>query len=342
MPALIVHTAFLGDLCLTIPLMKKIKSEGVPLWLVCRKGVGSFFQQLGLIDQYFEISKGDSQSYGKALSQLKDVKFSEIYVPHESLRTAFLVGRLQADVKISYHSWWNFCFYDTRILRDLSKPEAVRLLGLYRKDQELLQEIADFKETYSDADQELPQVPEWASMSCKIPDLSPALEREIPREPFLCVFPGSVWETKKWTEDGFQKFCQSWKGPILLMGSQAERDLCLRIQAQSKNVQVMAGKLNLLETVQVLARAQVCLSNDSGGQHLAAVAGTPVVTIFGPTILKLGFRPWTKRSAVVQVENLPCRPCGKHGHQKCPLGTHDCMKKINPAQVQKMVLHLIS
>ncbi|MCE3010234.1 MAG: glycosyltransferase family 9 protein [Proteobacteria bacterium] len=342
MSALIVHTAFLGDLCLSIPLMKKIKAEGVSLTLVSRKGLGSFFLELGLIDQFFEVTKGDASSYQKALNALKQRTFAEVYVPHESLRTAFFIKSLQASHKISYRSWWNFLFYDVRIRRDFKKPEALRVLELYRKDPFILEQISNYREVFSGKDQVLDPVPDWAQVQCQLPAISSQLHSIVPSAPFICVFPGSVWETKKWTEEGFQKFCLSWKGQIFLMGSPAEKELCEKIKGGLSHVQNMAGKFSLIETVQVLSRAQVCLSNDSGGQHLAAVAGTPVVTVFGPTVLEFGFRPWSQKSAVVQYEGLSCRPCGKHGHKKCPLGTHDCMKRITPEQVEKLVLELSS
>jgi len=60
--------------------------------------------------------------------------------------------------------------------------------------------------------------------------------------------------------------------------------------------------------------------------------GTPLVSIFGPTTPSQGYTPWNKKSRVVEIP-LDCRPCGAHGHNKCPIGTHDCMKKISPEMV---------
>jgi heptosyltransferase-2 len=67
--------------------------------------------------------------------------------------------------------------------------------------------------------------------------------------------------------------------------------------------------------------------------HLAATSETPSVVIFGPTILEFGFRPWQDRVFVVETHGLACRPCGKHGHKKCPIGTHICMKQISKDEV---------
>jgi heptosyltransferase-2 len=57
------------------------------------------------------------------------------------------------------------------------------------------------------------------------------------------------------------------------------------------------------------------------------------VVIYGPTVLEFGFRPWQDHVSVVEKLGLPCRPCGKHGHNKCPIKTHVCMKEISPHEV---------
>ncbi len=70
---LVVQTAFLGDLLSLHP-----TSEEVPeLWpqhklaLVCRKGFGDFFLKTHLVDQVFEIEKGNSQTYAHIIEHLE-------------------------------------------------------------------------------------------------------------------------------------------------------------------------------------------------------------------------------------------------------------------------------
>ena len=71
--------------------------------------------------------------------------------------------------------------------------------------------------------------------------------------------------------------------------------------------------------------------------HIAASLQRPVLCIFGPTVLDFGFRPWNDKSQVVE-EALLCRPCGPHGHARCPLGHHNCMKKIKAEFVYDQAL----
>ena len=66
--------------------------------------------------------------------------------------------------------------------------------------------------------------------------------------------------------------------------------------------------------------------------HLSTAVGTPVVTLLGPTVGAFGFLPYRTRATVLE-RDLPCRPCSKMGGPSCPLGHHDCLHTILPAEV---------
>jgi heptosyltransferase-2 len=61
--------------------------------------------------------------------------------------------------------------------------------------------------------------------------------------------------------------------------------------------------------------------------HIAAALDVPTVAIFGPTVKKFGFFPYSKKTIVVE-KYLSCRPCGKHGPNKCPENHFGCMNEI--------------
>jgi heptosyltransferase-2 len=112
------------------------------------------------------------------------------------------------------------------------------------------------------------------------------------------------------------------------MGAPAERGICDEIVRAAPGAVSIAGETSLWESAEILALADRLVCNDSGAMHMAAAAGVPTVTVFGPTILEFGYRPWQNQARVAQVE-LKCRPCGKHGAKACPLGTHECMKAVS-------------
>jgi heptosyltransferase-2 len=115
------------------------------------------------------------------------------------------------------------------------------------------------------------------------------------------------------------------------MGSAGERALCQQITQHEQFI--LAGKTSLLESLCVIKGSKAIVCNDSGAQHLAGLVGTPTVSIFGPTVPQQGFVPWNPNVQLIENKNLKCRPCGKHGPESCPIGTHECMNSIKPDQV---------
>jgi heptosyltransferase-2 len=57
-----------------------------------------------------------------------------------------------------------------------------------------------------------------------------------------------------------------------------------------------------------------------------------VVAVFCATTPALGYGPYGHGHAVVEAD-LACRPCARHGGRRCPRGTEDCMRLIEPAAV---------
>jgi heptosyltransferase II len=326
---LVNQTAFLGDLLLSTPLLKQLRKQfpDAQIYLVCRKGLGSTMKELKLVDHFFEIAKGEAKSYRKTLFEISGIRFDLVLSPHESFRSATFISRIQANKKIGFKKWWNFLFYDFRVQKNFSQPEAIRQLSLLMP---IWPELKEKIKTIS-------PIPDWASMVVPLPlEIKTLRERWNIKSDHVCLFPGSVWGTKKWTREGYRKTGQhfSEKGKlVLIMGGKGEEELCEGIAGQINGAISLAGKTSLLETAAILSEAQIVVTNDSGGQHLAALSGAPTVAIFGPTIPEFGFIPWNKKSVIVETKGLNCRPCGKHGPQICPIGTHECMTRIQAEEV---------
>jgi heptosyltransferase II len=329
------------------------------LALVCRHGLGHFFLKAGLVDEVFEIKKGDAASYQEALNKIRTLNLDEVYVPHQSYRTHLFVSKLRARNKIGFSSWWNFLFFNHRIKRDGSLPDAIRQLSLMTfKDPQLKTQIDEYKrqaQAYAVSPQgQMSPPPSWASMSIRenlLADKS-TWSRWLDRsgmgakrnKPWVLIFPGSVWATKRWSEKGFAEVAkglvQSGK-EVLLMGAPDERELCSRIHAQVPHSHLLAGETSVYESALIMVHSDLAIGNDSASMHLASAAETPLVTLFGPTVIEFGYRPWSERAYIVQSTGLSCRPCGPHGHQKCPLGTHICMKEISPQKVLEVTQNIL-
>lgn len=333
--------------------MKKIKElwPNQELILVCRRGVGDFFAKTGIVDQVLEIKKGDSESYRHVLKTLKHLEIEKIISPHESVRTAVFVQKIKAKEKIAFAKPWNGLFYGSRVKKNYDLPDAIRQLSILQNHDEALrariaQYVASEKPYAVAKDGRLARTPTWASMSLRgfydkhgagVSAVLTKLHLEaatVARA--VALFPGSVWATKRWTEEGYVAAGQKLVAqgvPVLVMGGPGEEELCARVATQIPGARDLCAKTSIFESALLLSQIAAVVGNDSASMHLAATSETPSVVIFGPTVLEFGFRPWQDHVFVVEKRGMPCRPCGKHGHHQCPIKTHACMKQISQEEV---------
>jgi heptosyltransferase-2 len=101
------------------------------------------------------------------------------------------------------------------------------------------------------------------------------------------------------------------------------------------------GQLSLLASAELIGRAALLVTNDSSPLHLASAMNTPTLAVFGPTVPEFGFGPLAEVAATEGISSLPCRPCDKHGPQRCPLGHWKCMRELSPEAVAAVAQRLL-
>ena len=387
---LIVQTAFIGDLLLSIPLIRNTKNlfPEDRIVLLCRKGFGAFFKESGLVDDVVEIEKSNASSYRKAVETLERFSIRHVIVPHQSVRTALLVRQISASgSKVGFRRWWNAVFFDQRVVRPMQYPDAIRQMSLLaaldsRFSETFSQDLVDVDENPKTLDTVAlrKQIPNWASMRVEMSSDAVIGEKIKPAErdkanwlrskqgrtdgrglengsvanvsegtnstnqnrKVALVAPGSVWPTKHWHRQGFIDVLKrlSEEGyAIQLIGTKDEIEVCLYIARHVPGAHNLAGRTTIADTIQLMSNANLLICNDSGAMHMAAVAGLPTVSIFGPTTLALGYRPWNDNAVVVQ-KSLSCRPCSAHGTKHCPLKTHACMRDVTTDDVMNAIREL--
>jgi len=332
------QTAFLGDLLLSVPTLRAIQ-EWCPeakTTVFCRKGLGPLIENLPFVHRAIEVDKKNKESRDQFQKQLAALSFDILFCPHESFRSARWVAKIKAVKKIGFHKWWNAGVFDIRVRRPLEKHDVFRQMSLLAT---VAPGVAKNLESFRGSGNQGEPIPDWASMTlpAEFWQSTPLGRLEIPSEPYICLAPGSVWNTKRWTPRGFEAVAVHYKKlgfQIFFLGSPAEAELCESL-AKSSGGQSLAGKLGLWQVPQFLSQGTLMISNDSGAQHMASLAGIATVSVFGPTVLSLGYRPWQTQATVVEDKALSCRPCGKHGHMTCPIGTHACMVNVSA----EMVIH---
>ncbi len=305
------------------------------------------------MDAVFEVNKNNKIDISAVFEQVKKIKFELVLSPHMSIRTSFLVSKINANKKIGFKTWWNFTFFDTRVARDLQLPDALRQLSLLSHlDSNIKNQIAKYKlscqqnrakKTLNSLKDRV-EIPNCASMdiSKELSKIEKTLIEIHPNTVFIA--PGSVWPTKRWSQTGYFEVAKNLVQTgfdIIFVGSKEERALCEELQNKLPSSRNIAGQTSILDLALLFRKANFLITNDSGAMHIASSVGLPTVAIFGPTTLQQGYEPWQNRSLVIQ-KRLSCRPCGRHGHVKCPIGTHECMKSISSQDVLRVTTEFTS
>jgi lipopolysaccharide heptosyltransferase I len=155
--------------------------------------------------------------------------------------------------------------------------------------------------------------------------------------PLVVCHPVSRWQTKLWPEAKFARLASEMverlQATVVFTGSAEDRDKIDAVvhEAGGSGIYNWAGTTNLRELAYLCKRATVVISTDSGPMHLAAVLGTPVVALFGPTApWRTG--PYGNNHRVLRMER-DCSPCFQRNCE-----TIECMTGIEVEDVFKAVV----
>lgn len=343
----VIQTAFIGDVFLSVPFLQHLKRlyPEDQIIYVAKKGVADFLLANKIIHQLVTIEKGQRSSYRSALEQLNQNNVMNLFCLHRSVRSSLFAFQIKAKKKYGFKSNLNFLFFDKTRSYPLKYPDAIRQLSLLSLVDQEINEVICAQDwsylKYKNQHGEFDFIPDFFKINFKkgiynIDFLENKLGLKNKKNKRIALFPGSVWETKKWPTQYYTdlaKHLVQLNCEVMLMGGADELKLADEINALVPQTVVVAGKLKLSESIEFMTTLDMIVCNDSSPSHLAALIGIPVISIFGPTTLDLGFRPWSDQSYVVENLQVDCRPCGLHGHHKCPLGHHKCMIDISVDQV---------
>ena len=133
------------------------------------------------------------------------------------------------------------------------------------------------------------------------------------RRPLVGVHPsgGRVvkqWDATRWGEVAAQ-LEREFGATILITGAASDRPLAEVIGRGLRGRPVdLTGRLDVRETMAVIAGLDLFLSPDTGTMHMATAVGTPSVSVFGPSDPARYFSGVGPRHVVVRAD-LWCAPC---------------------------------
>lgn len=104
---------------------------------------------------------------------------------------------------------------------------------------------------------------------------------------FALINPGAAWPNKRWPEDRYGEvavFLQDVRRiPSVVLWGPGEEGLARAVVDASAGAARIAPPTTLTDLLALSRAASLMVSGDTGPLHIAAAAGTPTVSVFGPT-----------------------------------------------------------
>lgn len=123
----------------------------------------------------------------------------------------------------------------------------------------------------------------------------------------------------------------------VLVGSKEDREL--DTNTYDSRVIDLRGRISLRETMAVISKADLTISNDSAVAHMSRAVSTPVLMVYGATHPYLGFAPLEDEGKFI-FKNLPCQPCDIHGKGECRRKDLACLNFISPQEIVQQAIEM--
>jgi ADP-heptose:LPS heptosyltransferase len=327
MKILLLRFSSIGDIVLTTPVVRTLKSQIDQVEL--HYATKAQYQSLLEANPYIDKLQLLGESWSDFIHTLKQEQYDYVIDLHHNLRTL----RLKRSLGVRSYSfrklnWEKWLMVNLKINK---------LPNLHIVDR--------YMETV---------LPLGVKMDALGLDYFIPEKDEVPvgwlPEPFRAAYVvyaiGAQHETKKLPLRRMIELCDRINRPIVLLGGKEDRENGEAIAAffdrstdgeevtlkeLNKRTRIFnaCGKFNINQSASLVKGADFVFAHDTGLMHIAAAFKKEVFSIWGNTIPAFGMYPFRTRFTVLENNRLGCRPCSKIGFKKCPKGHFRCMNDQN-------------
>ncbi len=331
---LVIQTAFPGDSVLALPFIQEVKrlNPDHEVDVVCAPVSAEIFSSSPAVACVYPFQKrGDHKGIGGMLrfaAMLKEKKYERLYSLHRSFRTTLLVNMISAGESTGFSTASLSFLYD-------------RQVPYVHKDHEVKRNLNMLGEYGGDSWKIAPEIVSTSAQIEKIDDFTGGSGKD---GRMIVISPGSVWETKRYPLKSYAEVAASLTASgymVLISGSDAEKEMGEEIRRVAGDQVVnTCGQFSMVESIELMSRAALVVTNDSAPTHFAMAAGVPVLTVYCSTVPEFGFYGYSDRSFYLS-KGAHCKPCGIHGHSKCPNGSFECGTGIHPYEVVEKIVEIL-
>lgn len=179
-----------------------------------------------------------------------------------------------------------------------------------------------------------PPVGDGLRVRADLPDVSDL----VPRGSYVVVHPGADAPARQWpaarARAAVELMARAGRTAVVT-GGPDEAGLTALV-AGTAGVD-LGGRTSWPQLAAVLRGAEAVVVANTGPAHLACAVGTPVVSLFAPTVPVHRWGPYAVPSVVLGLAHAPC--AGSRA-RACPVPGHPCLSSVSAAEVVDAVRRL--
>jgi heptosyltransferase-2 len=323
MKFLIIRFSSIGDIVLTTPVVRCLKQQAqtAQVHYLTKASFKGIVETNPYIDKV-HVLKDDWETL---FAELKAERFDYIIDLHHNLRTLKVKKALKVKA---------FSFNKLNIQKWLLTVFKINMMPPMHIVDRSLATVKQFG-----------VVNDGKGLDYFIPENDVVKPNDIPAQHqfgFIGVVIGAALPTKRLPVHKLKELCTKIDYPIILLGGPEDKVNGDEI-ASVDNIKVYnaCGKFNLNESADLVRKAQLIITHDTGLMHIAAAFKKPVISIWGNTVSSFGMSAYYGNAQVTDIKHevkLSCRPCSKIGYKKCPRRHFKCMEQQDIEQIAKEAL----
>jgi heptosyltransferase-2 len=275
---LIVGLNWLGDAVMSMPAVGALRARHpeATLTMLARPAVAALWTLFPGVDRVVTQVQGPLGTF-RTGAALRDAHYTTAWVFPKSFRSALLARLSGARECIGLAGHWR----DAMLTRVVPLPK-----GDTRHQR---WEYLDLVNAIPDRVAQPPFIVPPEADLCAVRREQESLGGGDGAIPWVAFFPGAArGPSKCWPAERFaevaRRLCRDQGCRVVVCGSGADRAACAAVAAGAGGGAVdLAGRTTLHRLAAWLSLCRGVVANDSGGMHLAAALGVPVVAVFGVT-----------------------------------------------------------
>ncbi len=162
----------------------------------------------------------------------------------------------------------------------------------------------------------------------------------LPFDRYVVVHPGSTAPARAWFPERNRDLVtrlDALRFNIVVTGAAEESALTSYVAGGAPRAIDLGGMTTFAQYAGVLHDAQAVVCGNTVAAHVASAVGSPVVSIFAPTIPALRFHPWMTRYIMLGDQHAPCAGCRA---RSCPVEGQPCLDVVGVADAVDAVIAL--